>query len=72
MYRWRGDVLLSRDPSLTRERRFGGGIDLQYFFAQHWELRVRVAAEMIENFNLQFGDDRTNSIFWVNLKYHFS
>lgn len=70
-YRWRGDQLLSRDNSKARERHYAGGLDLQYFFTDLWEVRARFAVERVENFNLQPGEDETNAILWLHVRYHF-
>ena len=73
-YQWRGDVLLN-DADVTglqKERHYRGGVDMQYFVTDHWEVRSRFALERVNNFNLQPGDDRTNTIFWVNVRYHMS
>ncbi len=55
-----------------KEKRYSGGVDLQYFLTKHWEGLARFALESVENFNLAPGDDRTNTILWINIKYHFS
>lgn len=82
-YQWRGDVLLNdaarpachdntKTTGCKKERHYGGGIDLQYFITNNWEARTRFAVERVQNFNLIRGEERTNSIFWLNLSYHFS
>jgi hypothetical protein len=73
-YQWRGDVLLN-DADITgrqRERHYRGGVDLRYFVTDQWEVRSRFALEKVDNFNLQPGDDRTNAIFWVNVRFQMS
>jgi hypothetical protein len=73
-YQWRGDVLLN-DAATTgrqKEKHYRGGIDLRYFVNEQWEVRSRLGLEKVDNFNLQPDDDRTNAIFWLNVRFHMS
>lgn len=73
-YQWRGDVLLNNAAVTGRqkERHYRGGVDLRYFVTDQWEVQSRFALEKVDNFNLQAGDDRTNLIFWINVRFHMS
>lgn len=70
-YHWRGELLLKRFDFRAQEKHYKGGIDLRYFFDDRLEMWARFAMEKVKNFNLQPGEDRTNAIFRLNLKYHF-
>ncbi len=70
-YHWRGELLLKNLNFKAQEKHYKGGIDLQYFFNDRVELWARFAMEKVENFNLLPGENRKNSIFRLNLKYHF-
>ena len=70
-YQWRGDVILTLDPTAEKERHYRGGLDLRYFFTDAWEVRTRFAMEQVENANLQSGRDRTNALFLLQIRYHF-
>jgi hypothetical protein len=70
-YRWRGDRLLESRAFTARERHYEGGIDVQYFFTDTWEVDARFAMERVENVDLQDGNDRTNILFFIQVRYHF-
>lgn len=70
-HQWRGELLLKTYGFAAQERHYRAGIDLDYWLSDSFGLWARLAAEKVENFDLQPDENRMNYLFRMALRYKF-